>query len=847
MWNITEQEISHQIKKTKEKNMNRLNQSRITILIIIMLILTAINPVYSASSNMEEEILELKSNFKLEQGKFTGIGKDKNLIVLQIDSLQNFPIGREYNEQEITPNLNRLLNGEDSIYYSNYHELTGLGDGVDSEFVSNNSFYPYLDGAAYEEYEGVNFYSLATALQKEGYRTSLITDDRRDLWNRDGNYKSQGFEIFYSREDFQLQKEDELLLEPGQILNQFLDKIQEEEKFYAYVSTGVRDTASVETNRDENFQTLLQDRDNGIVKYFEMINSVDKKIGNLIEELKERELYEDTVLVIQGASSRIPLNMEEDYLEYFLGKKYEYSQMTNIPLIIHIPNSESGDRIDTLGSQLDFYPTIKNIMGYDWEKSLGFGRDLSNHKGYRAISLGRHKPKGSFFDGENVLLLSRFEEFYNSKAYKLGSDQGVSLDYLEGIYLNLKDEMDLSDKILRNDLIAEESILEDKTYENYLVQNTGPINDIRKLNKMGYKNFIVQPEDKTYQISDLKDIKLIYEVNERNIVQFGNIKINSDYAIISDESLYNRVKGLGFENIILDGRDIEEDIQNEYEIVIFHKSHINGKSINGKKYIQKSDIQLSKNFIQYDADGYLVYSDLIFAFDKEKGVKNKHIIAHAGGEIGGRTYTNSLDAVKGSYDSGIRLMEIDFEWTRDNRLVATHSWDGFISSFFGVPVDIYSYEEFVHFDMINDWQQFYPDLLQDWTDIHSDTFIVTDIKDRNIEALGKIIKNNPYMVNKLIPQVYNFEEYLKAEKLGFENIILTLYLIDADNEEIVQFAKDHRPFAVTMPLWRVGTGLGNALKNEGIFTYTHTLNDFERIGEIESKGIMGIYSDSIKP
>ncbi len=51
-------------------------------------------------------------------------------------------------------------------------------------------------------------------------------------------------------------------------------------------------------------------------------------------------------------------------MEGFLGHKYDYDDIMNIPpLVIHIPGEELGETISKVGSQIDFFPTILNIMG----------------------------------------------------------------------------------------------------------------------------------------------------------------------------------------------------------------------------------------------------------------------------------------------------------------------------------------------------------------------------------------------------------------------------------------------------------------------------------------------------
>lgn len=59
---------------------------------------------------------------------------------------------------------------------------------------------------------------------------------------------------------------------------------------------------------------------------------------------------------------------------------------------------------------------------------------------------------------------------------------------------------------------------------------------------------------------------------------------------------------------------------------------------------------------------------------KESQCTTEQIIAHAGGEIAGLRYTNTLEALNLSYAKGARLFELDFIETSDGKLVAGHDW-----------------------------------------------------------------------------------------------------------------------------------------------------------------------------
>ena len=54
-----------------------------------------------------------------------------------------------------------------------------------------------------------------------------------------------------------------------------------------------------------------------------------------------------------------------------------------------------------------------------------------------------------------------------------------------------------------------------------------------------------------------------------------------------------------------------------------------------------------------------------------------HFIAHAGGGIDGKTYTNSKEALEQSTQRGYKLFELDLSETTDGNLVAAHDWLGY--------------------------------------------------------------------------------------------------------------------------------------------------------------------------
>lgn len=101
-------------------------------------------------------------------------------------------------------------------------------------------------------------------------------------------------------------------------------------------------------------------------------------------------------------------------------------------------------------------------------------------------------------------------------------------------------------------------------------------------------------------------------------------------------------------------------------------------------------------------------------------------IAHAGGQIDGYIYTNTLEALNNSYKNGFRLFELDIIKTSDDRFVAAHDWKTWAkqTGYKGkLPV---SSTEFLKYKI---WKKYTPLNLQrinKWFTQHPDAILVTD-------------------------------------------------------------------------------------------------------------------------
>ncbi len=105
--------------------------------------------------------------------------------------------------------------------------------------------------------------------------------------------------------------------------------------------------------------------------YYGMISRVDMQLGLLIDKLKERGLYENTIIVY--------FSDHGDYAgDYGMVEKFMAGFedcLLNVPLVIRAPRLPAGRSADALCELTDLYPTLMELLGLR-PKHYHFGRSL---------------------------------------------------------------------------------------------------------------------------------------------------------------------------------------------------------------------------------------------------------------------------------------------------------------------------------------------------------------------------------------------------------------------------------------------------------------------------------------
>ena len=181
--------------------------------------------------------------------------------------------------------------------------------------------------------------------------------------------------------------------------------------------------------------------------YLEAIHYADEALGYLIDRLEEEGLMDSTLLVIYGDHYAVSKDRKDelaDFLNIENMDNYMWVKLQKMPLIIHLPGDEGAGIKTIAGGGVDIMPTLLNLMGIDGRNIPMMGRDLLNCEEGMAIM------RNGYFIDDNYLCLTA-----DGVAYDITTGEPYSIESLRDKIDNVFMELDISQKIIENNLVEE--------------------------------------------------------------------------------------------------------------------------------------------------------------------------------------------------------------------------------------------------------------------------------------------------------------------------------------------------------------------------------------------------------
>ena len=338
------------------------------------------------SKASEKETEKIRSWIKdnkeeLEPNEYSGVFEGKNVIILQVESLENFVINQKANGKEITPFMNKLT--REGLYFNNIYQQNNAGNSIDCDFLVNTSVFP-LGGdkiTALNYSENVYDNSLPRLLKGEGYTTISTHAEEAGSFNWTELHKNGfGVDKLWTIKDYVYDETVGYGLSDKSLYTQVAEKLKsQDEPFFLQLAT-LSSHGPFEIDQKYRTLNLPEEIDKSYLGgYFESVCYADRQIEMLFNKLNESGLLDNTVVVIYGDHAGVHKYYNDDIQELNYEGNWWKPFDQKVPLIIY-SKGVTPKVIEAAGGQVDLLPTLSYLMGIDKEKyeDTSMGRVLVN-------------------------------------------------------------------------------------------------------------------------------------------------------------------------------------------------------------------------------------------------------------------------------------------------------------------------------------------------------------------------------------------------------------------------------------------------------------------------------------
>lgn len=412
------------------------------------------NVKYSNYDEMIKDYEKLKNDYDVRYNQiesyYDGILEGKNIIILQLESIQEFVVDKKINGKEITPNLNKFL--RENIEFSNMH-MQSYSSTADSEHSTITSIYPMENGMSFSKYFANNYDDLFKMFNNAGYHTSYMHGNYPYFWNRGNVYGRLNLDELNLKEQF-----DDVSEEISGYLSDELLYKQSVQKLKTYRTPFISYIVSASSHTPFNLEGL-QDRskininigefkDTFFGNYLESANYADYAFGVFIDELKKEGLYEDTAILVFGDHNGV--NMYDEKLIEFLNMLD--NNLTDIDLKLNYTRVLCGLKIPGLKNlkiekpvnKLDIKPTLTYLAGI--EDGFSLGTNMFGKKDFVCLNNERIISSKYYYD-------EKWYDIYTGKEVDMENIDEDTKKMLNRYYNDMKMELDISNSISINNLL----------------------------------------------------------------------------------------------------------------------------------------------------------------------------------------------------------------------------------------------------------------------------------------------------------------------------------------------------------------------------------------------------------
>ena len=116
------------------------------------------------ADELDQVMAFTRQNYAKPNPHYFGAARGKNIIVIHLESFQQFLINMKVNGQEVTPFLNSLYKNKNTLSFDNFYHQVGLGRTSDAENMLETGTFGVSDGSLFTSLGSENTFQAAPDL-----------------------------------------------------------------------------------------------------------------------------------------------------------------------------------------------------------------------------------------------------------------------------------------------------------------------------------------------------------------------------------------------------------------------------------------------------------------------------------------------------------------------------------------------------------------------------------------------------------------------------------------------------------------------------------------------------------
>ena len=332
------------------------------------------------TKEQKQEIEQFYSDHSLRVTGRTASDSIKNVIFILVESYLSVTSDLVIEGKEITPNLNKLKH--DSTVYFNGHMRpnVSIGESADGQYIYMAGLLPLHAEITVSKAKHNEIIGLPEQMKKihSDLHSHTIIPTNPTLWEQQPMSEAYGFDYLYSMLDYQAEMKDN---ENGEFLTDgmifkyaaYKDQVNNQPFFSLILTMSMHQPYNSFVKH--GFEVTDKSLPQAYKNYLNNCHYFDMQIGKYFEELKNKGLYDNSLIVIVA---------DHDARPRYLDMEGKISD--DIPIYIINGGFDPSSAWDGECNQLDVYTTILDIMGVE-SKWRGLGHTLLN-KNYQNSVMG---------------------------------------------------------------------------------------------------------------------------------------------------------------------------------------------------------------------------------------------------------------------------------------------------------------------------------------------------------------------------------------------------------------------------------------------------------------------------